>query len=79
MNESDKNELTEYWMDKTNALNGIADNFFRDAQDQAYELGLKRGQREMTVLAKRMKTANAENDQKEWLALHDAIYKLADA
>lgn len=48
-------------------------------EERVYAIGLKRGKSEMIAIAKHMKKANDENDQKEWLALHDKIYKLAEA
>ncbi len=56
--QTDLNALTEHWDTATR-------RFFAESKNHAYELGLKRGKHEIIELAKRMKKANAENDQKE--------------
>jgi hypothetical protein len=43
MNKQDENTLVEVWQSDTNWLNDKIDEFFKNAQDQAYALGLKRG------------------------------------
>lgn len=43
MNEADQQQLTDYWHKNTCRLNEQIDDAFKLAQDQAYELGLKRG------------------------------------
>lgn len=44
MNEADQQQLTSFWHRGTCRLNEQVDEAFKLAQDQAYELGLKRGQ-----------------------------------
>ena len=43
MNVADEQTLTFYWNRETSHLNGRIDDTFREAQNHAYELGLKRG------------------------------------
>ena len=60
MNKADTNELTEYWHRETRYVNDKVDEAFKDAQDHAYALGLKRGKEEVTDLAKRLVAARTE-------------------
>lgn len=48
MNKADTNELTEYWHRETRYVNDKVDDAFKEAQDHAYSLGLKRGKEEAT-------------------------------
>ncbi len=76
MNKADTNELTEYWHRETRYVNDKVDEAFKDAQDHAYALGLKRGKEEVTDLAKRLVAARDAEDQREWVAILDALYKV---
>jgi len=76
MNKADTNELTEYWNRETRYVNDKVDEAFKDAQDHAYALGLKRGKEEVTDLAKRLVAARDAEDQREWVAILDALYKV---
>lgn len=75
MNKADTNELTEYWLRETRRVNDKVDEAFKEAQDHAYALGLKRGKEEVTDLAKRLVAARDAKDQREWVAILDALYK----
>lgn len=76
MNKADENALTEYWHRETRYVNDKVDEAFKDAQDHAYALGLKRGKEEMLDYAKRLVAARDAEDQREWTAIISAICKL---
>lgn len=76
MNKADTNELTEYWHRETRYVNDKVDDAFKDAQDHAYALGLKRGKEEMLDYARRLVAARDAEDQREWTAIISAICKL---
>lgn len=76
MNKADMNELTEYWHRETRYVNDKVDEAFKDAQDHAYALGMQRGKEEVTDLAKRLVAARDAEDQREWVAILDALYKV---
>jgi hypothetical protein len=76
MNKADTTELTRYWHHETNYLNIKIDDAFKEAQDHAYALGLKRGKEEMLDYAKRLVAARDAEDQREWTAIISAICKL---
>ena len=79
MNRNDLNELTEYFHSDTRYLHDRIDDALKGTQDHAYALGLKRGKQEMTELAQQLMAAKNANDQREWVACLDAIYKLGEA
>jgi len=76
MNNADTNELTEYWHRETRYVNDKVDDAFKDAQDHAYALGLKRGMEEVADLTKRLVAASDAKDKREWVAIIDALYKI---
>ena len=76
MNKADTNELVGCWHRETRDVNDKADEAFKDAQDHAYALGLKRGKEEVTDLAKRLVAARDAEDQREWVAILNALYKV---
>lgn len=43
VDKKDIGNLTEYWHEKTNRINSVIDDAFKDAQDHAYALGYARG------------------------------------
>lgn len=57
MNKQDLNTLTDHWHSETNSLNTKIDEAFKQAQDHAYELGLKRGQAEGKEIRDELLTA----------------------
>jgi len=76
MNKADTNELADYWHRETRYVNDKVDDAFKNAQDHAYALGLKRGKEEVTDLAKRLVAARDAEDQREWVAILNALYKI---
>lgn len=77
MEQADKNELTEYLHRQTRYVNEKVDDAFKDAQDHAYALGLKRGRGEAaTELAKRLVDARDAEDQRERKAILDALHMI---
>ena len=47
MSDRDNAELTEYWRRETMYVNVKIDDAFKNAQDHAYALGLKRGRQQV--------------------------------
>ena len=73
MNKADTNELIEYWHRETRYVNDKVDEAFKDAQDHAYALGLKRGKEEVTDLAKRTLAAKDKDFTQLSIAYSSAI------
>jgi hypothetical protein len=71
MDRADQRQLTEYWHKNTHHLNEQIDDAFKLAQDQAYELGLKRG---MAVTARDLEAATIEVGQ-----LKQGMWQIKDA
>ena len=57
MNGADQQQLTYYWYKNTCHLNEQIDDAFKLAQDQAYELGLKRGAPQWVKVADKLPPA----------------------
>lgn len=78
MNRSDLNNLTDMWQSDTRYLHDRIDDAFKGIQDHAYGLGLERGKQDMKELAHQLLKAKQNEDQREWQACLDAIYKLGE-
>lgn len=73
---ADLNTMTDDWHRLTRQANDYVDEAVKEAQDLAYGYGLARGREQLLDFSRRLNAAKANDDQREWSALIDAICKL---